>query len=108
MDETGLAFRTVGHRSGIAGGDFDEIAEYIVVLDLERADAGVFGILQLQAGDDAARLVAQRPHLVEFGIGPFAQEPAVPFQKRQFVGEHVAQLSFKRRRQSSQIGKRLA
>ncbi len=69
-------------------GDLDEIAEHVVVLDLQRLDAGLFGILQLQAGDDPARLVAQRPHLVEFRMGAFAQEAAIALQQRQFVRQH--------------------
>ncbi len=40
-------------------GDLDEIAEHVVVPDLERLDAGVVGIARLHRGDHAARGVAQ-------------------------------------------------
>jgi len=46
-------------------GHFDEIAEDIVVLDLENANAGFFDVTRLQCGDDAAGFVAQRARLVE-------------------------------------------
>src|SRR6185369_1130369 len=35
--------------------DVDEIAEHVVVTDLQRADSGPLGIAHLQGGDDAAR-----------------------------------------------------
>ena len=46
-------------------GDVDKIAEHVVVPDFQRADAGRFGVADLQRGDDAARFVAQRARLVE-------------------------------------------
>ena len=94
VDEAGLRVRRLRHRRGIAGGDFDEIAEDVVVLDLQRPDAGLLGILQLQAGDDATRLVAQCPDLVELGVGAVAQEAAIAFQQRQFVGERFGKQLF--------------
>ncbi len=52
-------------RGRLSGGHLDEIAEHVVVPDLQRADAGLAGVARLQAGDDPAALVAQRPRLVE-------------------------------------------
>ena len=37
----------------------DEVAEHVVVPDLQRAAAGLVGVARLERGDDAARLVAQ-------------------------------------------------
>lgn len=87
MNEAGAAGVGVGHRSGIAGGHLDEVAEHVVVLDLQRLDARLFAILQLQPRDHAARLIAQRPHLVELGARALADEAAVALQKRQFLGK---------------------
>ena len=57
--------------------DLDEIAEHVVVADLQRLDAGRLGISRLQAGDDLAAAVAQAPMLVEIGVGAVADEAAV-------------------------------
>ena len=69
----------------------DEIAEHVVVPDLEDADAGVFGVARLQRGDDAARFVAQRARLVERGVVAFAHEAAVALEGGQFGGERRGQ-----------------
>ncbi len=45
MDEAGLGLVRVGHRPCIARGHLDEIAKHVVVLDLQRLDAGFLGIL---------------------------------------------------------------
>ena len=44
-------------------GDLDEIAEHVVVPDLQRLDAGLVGVARLQRGDHLARFVAQRARL---------------------------------------------
>src|SRR6476646_6990742 len=36
----------------VLGGDFDEIAEHVIVLDLEDTDARVLGVARLQARDN--------------------------------------------------------
>ena len=69
------------------GADLDEIAEHVVVLDAERADVGLGGVARLQAGDDAAALVAELARLVEVGAMAVADEAAVALQMRQVVGE---------------------
>ena len=76
------------------------------MLDLERLDAGLIGIFQLQPGNHPTRLVAQRPHLVEFGIGAFTQETAITLQKREIVGKHRAEHGFETAGQGFQIGER--
>ncbi len=44
---------------------FDEIAEEMVVFDLELTGSGGFAILRLQLGDDAPALVAQRARFIK-------------------------------------------
>ncbi len=68
-------------------GHLDEIAEHVVVPDLQAAHAGRLGIARLQGGDDAARLVAQGARLVERRVVAVAHEAAVALEGRQFVGE---------------------
>ncbi|MNI33039.1 hypothetical protein D3C73_869670 [compost metagenome] len=107
MDETRLCFRRIGHRAGIAGSDLDEITKHVVVLDLQRLDAGFIGILQLQAGDHLARLVAQGTNLIQFCIGAISQESPVALQKRQVFGQHIAEQGLNRNRQRLQIDQRI-
>ena len=57
--------------------DLDEIAEHVVVADLERFDPGRLGVGRLQAGDDLAAAVAQAPMLIEIGVGAVTDEAAV-------------------------------
>ena len=45
--------------------DLDEIAQHIVVPDLQALDAGIVGVARLHRGDDEARGVAQAAGLVE-------------------------------------------
>ncbi len=105
VDEAGLRLVGRRHHIGIARRHLDEIAQHVVMLDLERLDAGLLGILQLQAGDHPTRLIAQRPHLIEFGIGALTQEAAIALQKRQIVGQHRAEHRFQPARQGFQIRK---
>ena len=65
----------------------DEIAEHVVVADLERLDAGILGVARLHRGDDEAGGVAQIPALVERGLIAFADEAAVALDQRQLFGE---------------------
>ena len=75
----------------------DEIAEHIVVPDLQRAHAGVLGIARLQRGDHPARFVAQRARLVERGVVAGAHEAAVALEMRQLVVERRRKLRRDRR-----------
>ena len=56
-----------GSHQGIAmpGGDFDEIAQHLVMPDLQRRDARVFAILALQCRNGAARISARLAQCVE-------------------------------------------
>ena len=74
-------------------GHLDEIAEHVVVPDLERAHAGLLGIARLQRRDHAARFVAQRARLVERGVVARAHEAAVALEQRQLVAERRGKLA---------------
>ena len=73
-------------------GDLDEIAEHVVVPDLQALDAGVLGVARLQRGDHPARFVAQGPRLVERPVVAVAHEAAVALEGGQFVGERAGKL----------------
>ena len=77
--------------SPCCGRHLDEVAEHVVVPDLERADAGLVGVARLQGRDHAARFVAQAPRLVERGLVAGAHEAAVALDQRQLVGERAGQ-----------------
>ena len=64
MDE-GLARGTGQEPLALGGRHLDEIAEHVVVLDLERADAGLLGIARLQTDDHVAGVVAQLARGIE-------------------------------------------
>ena len=72
-------------------GHLDEIAEHVVVPDLQRAHAGLVGVARLQRRDHPARFVAQRARLVERGVVARAHEAAVALEQRQLVGERRRQ-----------------
>ena len=85
----------------VLGRHLDEIAQHVVVLDLEDADAGVLGVARLQGGNDAARFIAQRARLIERWIVALAHEAAVALEggqigrecSGQFGGEHAVGLA---------------
>ena len=87
---------------GVIAADLDEIAEDIVVLDLQPADIGLGGVVALQAGDDPPAVVAQLPRLVEIGPAAVADEAAVALQMRQVVGERGAERIGERGRSGAQ------
>ena len=76
MDEQ-LDMRRLAQDGAMQRGDLDEIAEHVVVADLQRFDAGRLGVSRLQAGDDLAAAVAQAPMLVEIAVGAVLDEAAV-------------------------------
>ena len=52
----------IGHRAQavfMGGRDFDEVAQDVVVLDLQAGNAGFFGVVGLHAADDATAFVPQ-------------------------------------------------
>ncbi len=106
MDEAGVERRSE-QLLAVLRRDVDEIAEHVVVPDLQRADAGRLGVAHLQRGDDAARFVAQRARLVERALAARAHEAAVALERRQFVGECAGKLGRDGRIGPPQCGRRL-
>ena len=86
VDETGV-LRRRQEAFGVVGADLDEIAEHVVVLDLQTANLGLAGVARLQAGNHPAALVAEPPRLVELGVVAVADEAAVALQMRQIWPE---------------------
>ena len=80
----------------------DEIAEHIVVADLEALDAGVVGVARLHRGDDEARGVAQVAGLVERGLIAFANEAAVALDQRQLLGQRALEFARQLARRAAQ------
>ena len=76
-----------GELFAVARRHLDVIAEHIVVADLQRRDAGFVGIFRLQAGDQAARVVAQAAGFVERRVMTLGDEAAIAGLQRQFRGQ---------------------
>ncbi len=66
---------------------FDEIAQHVVVADLQSADLRLLGITCLQCSNDAPRFITQRAHFVERRVITVADEAAVALERRQFIGQ---------------------
>ena len=96
VDECGRSHQPLA----VLGRHLDEIAEHIVVLDLEDADAGFFGVARLQCGNDTAGFIAQRTRFVERCVVALAHESAIALEggqfrrqcSGQFGGEHPVRL----------------
>ena len=103
VDEAGdaLAF---GESLRLSVADLDEIAEHVVVLDPQIADAGLGGVAPLQFGDHPAGILAQGAGLVEFGDGALAHEATVALEKRHVVGQRRGQRLQAMARQRRQSG----
>ena len=76
-------------------GDLDEIAEHVVVADLERLDAGILGVARLHCGDDQAGGVAKAAGLVQRRLIAFSDKTAIAFDQRQLVGERTFEFACK-------------
>ena len=61
------------------------------MLDLQRSHTGLLGIGKLQPGNHPARLVPERPEVIELGREPGADEPAVALHQRQLVVKRCRQ-----------------
>ena len=86
VDEGGVERRR--HQLvAVLRGDLDEVAEHVVVADLQALDAAIVGVARLHRGHHEARGVAQIAGLVERGLEAFADEAAVALLQRQLVGE---------------------
>ena len=81
-----VAFKRRRHQLvAVLRGHLDEIAEHVVVTDLQGLYAGLVGIARLHRRDHAAGLVAQRACFVERCLVACAHEAAVALHKRQLV-----------------------
>ena len=70
------------HLFRVGGGGLDEVAQHVVVFDLQRGDPGLGGILRLHGGDHATALVAQLAGLVERFVIAGSDEAAVAGKQR--------------------------
>ena len=102
VDETVVLHQLFGMRVA----DIDMVAEDIVVLHLQRRDAGRLDILLLQRGDQSPAFIAERTKLVERRVEPGPNEAAVARQKRQLVGKRRRKLGRKRHRRHDHVVKR--
>src|SRR5579885_3196707 len=73
------------------GGDLDEIPQHVVMPNLQRFNARLFGISRLQRGYDAARLVPQRACFVKRGVITIPHEAAIALDERQIRGKRGRQ-----------------
>ncbi len=78
-------------RFGMGGRGFDEIAQHVVVLDLQRGDARLGNVIGLHGGDDAAAFVAQLAGFIQFGVITRCDETAITGQQRRFGDKRVVQ-----------------
>ncbi len=94
MDE-GVRQRRLQHPVAVCRRRLDEVAQHVVVLDLEARDAGLLRVIRLHARDHAASFVSQLPRLVQRGVVPRGDEAAVADQQwrvgHQCCGQRVAQ-----------------
>ena len=95
MDE-GRVERRLKQRLALRLRRLDVIAEKIVVLDLELADARLLRVRGLHLGDHAAAFVAERAGFVERRGRARAHEAAVAPDERQVVGERAFEIAFER------------
>ncbi|MCY1300735.1 hypothetical protein D9M70_503130 [compost metagenome] len=65
------------------------------MLDFQRFDSGFLDIVRLKSGYHAARLIAQRTHLVELCVVALTHETAVALQKRHFIGQGPIEMGCK-------------
>ena len=77
----------------VLGRDVDEIAEHVVVADLQALDGGVIGVARLHRGDHETGGVAQIARLVEGGVIALADKTAVAFDQRQLLGQRRSDIS---------------
>ena len=90
VDE-GLAERGGEHLFRVGRGGFDEIAQHVIVLDLQALDAGALDIVGLHPGDDAAPFVAKLARLIQIGVMAGRDEAAVADQKRRFGDQRTGE-----------------
>jgi hypothetical protein len=86
-DQRLLALVVSGRALGVGFGDFDVVAEDLVVADLERGDAGALALRGFQTRDDAARVEGQRAHLVDLQVEAGADGVAVARIDRRLIAD---------------------
>ena len=95
------------HSLAVLRGDLDEIAEHVVVADLERAHGGQIGVARLQRRNHAAGFIAQRPRLIEGSAVARAHEAAIALEVGKLIGQRRVKLTRKRRIEPAQRLRRL-
>ncbi len=80
------------HAVFVGGGGLDEVAEHVVVLDLQALDAGRLDVLGLHPGDDAAAFVAEGAGVVEFGVVAGGDIAAVAGEEGRFGDEGAGEV----------------
>ncbi len=73
------------------GRGFEDVAELGVVADLQAGHAETLAEVELQRGDDAAAVVAQRALGVEFAVVAGGDDAAVVEARRDRVGQRAGQ-----------------
>ena len=71
-------------------GDLDVVAEYLVVADLQGADAGLFLLGSLHGGDDALAAVEDAPQPVHFRVKAVPDELTLPHGEGGIVLQSLA------------------
>ena len=80
----------------------DEIAEHIVVADLQALDAGLVGVARLHRRDHEPRGVAQIAGLVQRRLIAFAHKTAVALDERQLLGQRALEFAGEIARRAAQ------
>jgi len=75
----------------MGGGDFDEIAQHVVMLDLQRWNPGLRCIFCLHPRNHRPPFIPQAPHLVQFSVISRRNEPTIAQQKRRFRDQRLPQ-----------------
>ncbi len=84
--------------------DLDEVAEHVVVPDLECFHPGLLGILLLERRDDFAALVTQGPGFVEIVRKSSSDIAAVAGKRGKLVIEGLAEIDLQFRRPGEILG----
>ena len=79
------------HLFGMRRGGFNEIAQHIVVLDLQTLHASLLNILGLHRRNHATAFVAQSSRFVQFCIIACGHKAAIPRKQRRFGNQRRIQ-----------------
>ena len=86
-----FAHVAVGHLRHVGLGDLQVIAEYAIVADLERGDAGLFALARLQLGEPLLGVAGQGMQLVQRGRIPRGDHAAVAQVGRRRIDQRPPQ-----------------